>query len=109
MTTITSYHAHIYFDAQSVEQARSLCNAASDALPVKMGHVHEKNVGPHPMWSCQLSFAAEAFGEVFPWLVLNRGELIVFTHPETGNHLEDHRDRAIWMGACLPLDLSIFG
>jgi len=31
-----------------------------------------------------------------------------FTHPETGEHLPDHRDRAIWMGEMLDLDLSIF-
>jgi aromatic ring-cleaving dioxygenase len=109
MPTISGYHAHVYFDADTVEQARALCEAARDALPVEMGRVHEKNVGPHPMWSCQLSFDADAFGQVFPWLTLNRNGLIIFTHPSTGQHLEDHRDRAIWMGACLALDLSIFG
>lgn len=108
MPLITAYHAHVYFDADTVQQARNLCEAARDALPVEMGRMHEKCVGPHPMWSCQLGFAAEAFGEVMPWLILNRGGLILFIHPDTGNHLEDHRDRAIWMGACLQLDLSIF-
>jgi hypothetical protein len=33
--------------------------------------------------------------------------LVVFIHPITGNDLVDHRDRAIWMGAVRPLDLSV--
>lgn len=108
MPTITGYHAHVYFGAATREQARTLCEAARQALPLEMGRMHEKCVGPHPMWSCQLGFGPEVFREVMEWLVLNRDGLIVFTHPDTGQHLEDHRDRAIWMGACLELDLSIF-
>ncbi len=108
MVTITSYHAHVYFDADSFDKARTLCENARDTLPVEMGHMHRSFVGPHPMWSCQLSFDAEAFDVVFPWLILNRDGLIIFTHPTTGQHLEDHRDRAIWMGGYLQLDLSIF-
>ena len=109
MTLITSYHAHVYLDAETLGQARALCEAARDRLPVEMGRMHEKNVGPHPMWSCQLSFDADALGKVMGWLILNRDGLIVLIHPNTGQHLEDHRDRAVWMGACLALDLSIFG
>jgi DOPA 4,5-dioxygenase len=109
MPEIKGYHAHIYFDATSVGQARALAEAASAHLPVEKGRVHEKSVGPHPMWSCQLAFAPGDLQQVLEWLMLNRDGLIVFTHPDTGEHLPDHRDRAIWMGAYLPLDLSIFG
>lgn len=109
MPVITGYHAHIYFDAPCVEQARALVRAASAQLPVEPGRVHEKCVGPHPMWSCQLAFAPGDLQQVLEWLMLNRDGLIVFIHPDTGEHLPDHRDRAIWMGGYLPLDLSIFG
>lgn len=109
MPSINGYHAHIYFDADTVDQARTLCNSAAAQLPVEMGWVHEKCVGPHPMWSCQLGFAPDALKQVVEWLVLNRDGLIVFMHPDTGEHLQDHRDRGIWMGGYLPLDLSIFG
>lgn len=108
MTTINGYHAHVYFDAETVECARAVCRAASDKFAVTMGRVHEKCVGPHPMWSCQLGFAPEVFDQVIPWLALNRDGLIVFVHPDTGEHLPDHRDRAIWMGGYLPLKLEIF-
>jgi aromatic ring-cleaving dioxygenase len=109
MPTITGYHAHVYFDADTVERARALCETARDTLPVQMGHMHERCVGPHPMWSCQLSLDADALGEVLEWLILNRGGLIILMHPETGEHLKDHRDRAIWMGGYLALDLTMFG
>jgi len=32
----------------------------------------------------------------------------VFVHPETGDDLTDHTRHAIWLGAMLPLELSIF-
>ena len=104
---IFGYHAHVYFDAHTLAQARALCEAAAARFPLKMGRVHERPVGPHPDWSCQLAFKAALFGEVIPWLALHRGGLVVFIHPITGQDLIDHRDRAMWMGAVRPLDLSV--
>ena len=106
-STIHGYHAHVYFGADSVAAARAVCEAAAQQFPLKMGRVHEKPVGPHPDWSCQLAFKAPLFADVIPWLALNRNGLVVFIHPITGNDLVDHRDRAIWMGAVRPLDLSV--
>lgn len=103
---IRGYHAHVYFDASTLAQARVLCETAAARFAVKMGRVHQKAVGPHPDWSCQLALRTELFGELIPWLMLNRGELVVFIHPITGNDLVDHRDRAMWMGAVRALDLS---
>ena len=108
MTTITSYHAHVYFDTATLDQARALCTAAAATFPVKMGWMHERPVGPHPMGSCQLSFQPEVFADIIPWLALNRDGLIIFTHPETGNHLENHRDHGIWMGGMPDLKLDMF-
>lgn len=109
INSIRGYHAHVYFDASSVEQARTLCETAAERFGVQMGHMHERNVGPHPRWSCQLGATPEQFSALLPWLALNRDGLIVFAHPETGHHLEDHRDHAIWLGTGLDLDLSLFG
>ena len=108
ISLINGYHAHIYFDQDTVDQARALCQAAGEAFGVGVGRLHERNVGPHPMWSCQLSASPAQFAVLLPWLSLNRDGLIVFSHPETGNHLTDHRDRGIWLGTGLDLDLSIF-
>ncbi len=108
MSEITGYHAHVYFDADTQDLAQQICEEAARLFPVQMGRMHARPVGPHPRWSCQLVFAADAFDQVIPWLMLNRQGLTIFTHAETGDHLADHRDHALWMGELLDLDLSIF-
>jgi len=108
MNEIAGWHAHVYFDASTIETARRVCSECSGKFNIEMGRVHEKPVGPHPDWSCQLLVTPDKFADVVSWLALNRQGLIVFAHPETGDALVDHRDRAIWMGAIRPLDLSIF-
>ena len=107
MSEIASYHAHVYFDKATLGHATELCRNAERLYSVKMGRVHEKPVGPHPMWSCQLAFDPETFGEIVPWLAVNRKGLIVFIHPETGDVVKDHTDHAIWMGEVKKLDLSV--
>ena len=72
-----------------------------------MGRVHEKPVGPHTEWSCQLAFKPSVFGQLIPWLAMHRGGLAIFVHPITDNQLVDHRDRAIWIGDVRPLDLRV--
>ena len=107
--TIKGYHAHVYYDADTREQAETVCKAAHQEFGVDLGRMHDRPVGPHPMASCQLGCTPQQFAELLPWLALNRDGLIVFAHPDTGRHLEDHRDHAIWLGVGLDLDLSIFG
>ena len=34
MTTITGYHAHVYYDAATREHARQLCEAAGRRFPI---------------------------------------------------------------------------
>jgi aromatic ring-cleaving dioxygenase len=104
-----AYHAHVYFDAATVAQARALCEEAGRQFKVAMGRVHEKNVGPHPRWSCQLAFAAAEFDQIIPWLDTHRGELDVFVHGLSGDDLKDHTEHAYWLGKAWDLDLSIFG
>lgn len=106
MSEVRGFHAHVYFDADTIGQASELCRKAEQLFSVKMGRIHEKPVGPHPMWSCQLAFGPETFGRIVPWLAVNRNGLIVFLHPETGDDVKDHTDHAIWMGDVLELDIS---
>ena len=108
MPEIADFHAHVYYTADTIAQARRLCEAARDQFDVEMGRMHERPVGPHPMWSCQLAFPPDRFAAVVPWLALNRNGLIVFIHPGTGDHLADHTRHAIWMGGMPDLNLSIF-
>ena len=107
MSEITGFHAHVYFTEETLERATRLCENAAQNFELRLGRVHKKPVGPHPMWSCQLAFAPSVFGAVVPWLALNRDGLIVFIHPETGDELADHTEHAIWMGEIKTLDLSV--
>ena len=105
---ITGWHAPVYFDAATKTAAQALCEAAAERFGVTAGRMHDNPVGPHPMGSCQLSISPAVFGEIIPWLALNRGELAVFAHAESGDHLADHTAHVVWLGESLPLDLSIF-
>ena len=109
MRDVNTLHAHVYFDANTIEQARKLCSDCRDCFGVIMGRVHERPVGPHPDWSCQLTINVGQLGEVLTWLARNRNGLVIFCHPDTGNGLKDHTDHAIWLGAIRPLNLAQFG
>jgi len=105
---ITDFHAHIYFDAEQLEQARDLGEDARARFGVPMGHLHIRPVGPHPRGSCQLTIPPDLFGEVAQWLVLNRRGLTIFAHASTGDDRCDHTEHVIWFGPSEPLNLSIF-
>jgi DOPA 4,5-dioxygenase len=107
-STIDSWHAHVYFDASTRDAAWALRGIieAQMAGRIEMGRFHEKPVGPHPMWSYQLAFAAAEFSHVVSWLALNHGALDVFVHPNTGDALRDHRDSALWLGRSHTLNLA---
>ncbi|MBE9029085.1 DOPA 4,5-dioxygenase family protein [filamentous cyanobacterium LEGE 11480] len=102
------YHAHVYFDQQTVERAADICRMAGEQFEVEVGRVHRKPVGPHPCWSCQLAFEAAEFDQLIPWLDAQRGSLNVLVHGLTGDDLADHTDHASWLGAAQALKLSIF-
>jgi aromatic ring-cleaving dioxygenase len=107
-TLITSYHAHIYYSAESKSKAQALSNSIEKIFDeAEFGRWHDRPVGPHPDWSHQISFGPELFDQIIPFLALNRNGLVIFTHPNTSDPLRDHRDGAIWMGDVRPLDLEI--
>lgn len=105
-TTIKGYHAHVYFDATSVEQARDLRERISEEFDHAVGRFHEKNVGPHPRWSFQIAFKTDAFGTLVPWLAVNRKGLTVLVHGLTGEDIYDHTELVIWLGDSAKLDLT---
>ena len=106
---IRDFHAHIYFDADEVEKARALGDEAHRRFAVPVGHYHTRPVGPHPRGSVQLTVPPGTFGEFAQWLALNRGDLTIFAHANTGDDLADHTAHVIWFGPSEKLDLSIFG
>jgi len=104
-----AYHAHVYFESETVEFATHLCEQAGNLFGVKVGQVLQKLVGPHPKWSCQIIFASKDFAEIIPWLDKKRNGLTVLVHAVSGDDLKDHTDYAYWLGDSVDLNLSMFG
>ena len=103
-----AYHAHIYFDEDTKALAKTLCNITAEKFGLRVGRFHEKLVGPHPRWSCQVIFGSKDFESYITWLDMNREELTIFVHALTGDDLKDHTDFAYWLGQEVKLNLSIF-
>lgn len=102
------YHAHVYFGPATVAQAQTLCEQAGELFGVAVGRVHEREIGPHPHWSCQLAFDRVQFERLIPWLEQHRNGLDVFVHGVTGDHLADHTTHASWLGEPSELKLDMF-
>ncbi len=106
--SIRDFHAHLYYDPEQVELAKRLAAAAQQRFGVPVGHFHLRPVGPHPRGSCQLTVPTEQFGDMAQWLAINRGDLTVFAHANTGDDLADHTQHVIWFGPSEQLNLSMF-
>lgn len=103
---IASYHAHIYYDAESRPRAERLRAWMAERFLARIGNWHDEPVGPHPQPMFQIAFTREVFAQLVPWLMLNRLGLTVLVHPNTDNERADHLIHALWMGQILPLDAS---
>jgi DOPA 4,5-dioxygenase len=109
MTTIDQiggYHAHVYYDQASKSAAGALRDKIDAAFTVDLGRWHDAPVGPHPCGSYQIAFAPELFASLVPWLALNRGDLTVFVHPNTGDAMADHTAHVMWLGESRALNLD---
>ena len=104
---VDGYHAHVHYDEASRADAAAVRETLDARFAVRLGRWRDEPVGPHPEPMYQVAFAADQFDRVVPWLMLNRRGLTVLVHPETGQDLEDHRDRALWMGRVLELKLDV--
>ena len=107
---IAHYHAHVYYDpATSRGRAERLRQRVAAEFPAaRLGRWHDELVGPHPQSMYQIAFPSEMLAQFMPWLMLNRDELTVLLHPETGDSFADHSAHAAWFGAVLPLRLDVF-
>jgi DOPA 4,5-dioxygenase len=103
---IDGYHAHVYYDPATRPAAERLRAAIEANFSMRMGRWHDKPVGPHPVSMYQVAFAVEELPRLVPWLMLNRGDLSVLIHPETGNDYDDHALFAMWLGTPIALKLD---
>jgi DOPA 4,5-dioxygenase len=105
---ISGYHAHVYYDADSKKTAARLRRRIGARFDTVLGSWHDEAVGPHPVSMYQVAFDTEVFADIVPWLALNREDLSILVHPETGDDLIDHSDFAIWLGDSIKLRLDRF-
>jgi aromatic ring-cleaving dioxygenase len=103
---IKAYHAHVYFDASTVDAARALRTLIEENFDIEMGRFHEKPVGPHPKWSYQVAFGPEHYGNLIPWLSVNRAGLTVFVHACSGEDIIDHTEYVQWLGPSEELNMD---
>ena len=106
------YHAHVYFDADTLSVAQRLHQElndmrASGTLPdlVLVGKMYETGVGPHPKPQFEIQFLASALPSIV--LLLNATGLTSLVHPLTDDDLADHTTLAEWIGEPLPLDTTV--
>ena len=104
--TITSYHAHVYYNEETRHRAGMIRKKIESGFTVKMGRWRDEPVGPHPQPMYQVAFESNLFGELVPWLMLHRNDLDILVHPNTGSSLNDHTTNAIWLGNKLALWLE---
>ena len=105
---IHDFHAHIYYDPEEVDRAKSLAAEAQQLFGLPVGPFHLRPVGPHPRGSVQMTVRPDQFGDVAKWLAVNRAGLTIFAHASTGDDRTDHTHNVIWFGPSETLDLSIF-
>jgi len=103
---IEEFHAHVYYELADRQRAATLRAAIEERWTVRMGRWWDRPIGPHPMPSYQVAFAPELFGEIVPWLALNRDGLDIFVHPNTGDDIPDHTSHVMFLGRSYELDLD---
>lgn len=106
-TEIKGFHAHVYYDPATRATASQVRDGLAERFEVELGRWHDRPVGPHPQSMYQIKFAPDQFGVLVPWLMLHRAGLDILVHPQTGEDVGDHTDRALWLGEKLALNIAV--
>ncbi|MCU0542621.1 MAG: 4,5-dioxygenase [Oscillatoriaceae cyanobacterium Prado104] len=104
---IAGFHAHVYFDTDTRDAAARVREGLGAQFEVQLGRWHDRPIGPHPKSMYQVAFLPNQFDRVVPWLMLHREGLDILVHPETGDAVADHTNRALWLGEKLKLNIEV--
>ena len=103
---IKSYHVHLYYDGYNKQHAANLRRELEKRFgnQLVIGRWRDKAPqGPHPVSHFQVDFPKKIFSTLVPFLALNRGDLNILLHPNTGDGYEDHTKNAMWIGPSVSL------
>jgi aromatic ring-cleaving dioxygenase len=103
---IYGYHAHVYYDSDTLPIAERLHTGLAARFPIEMGRFSGAEIGPHPVPQFQIIFGTAQFQSVVPWLMLNREGLDILIHPLTDDMVDDHTVYALWLGTPIKLKLD---
>ena len=106
LPAVHGYHAHVYYDSDTLPKAEKLRAALAATFPVELGRFSGEQVGPHPVPQFQVIFTNGVFQNVVPWLMLNRDGLDILVHPLTDDMVDDHTVYAMWLGMPIKLKLD---
>ena len=103
---IKGYHIHIYYDGRTKQWAGHLRREIARLWPnAEIGRWRDKAPqGPHPISHFQVAFTPDLFGEIVPWLAMNRKDLDMLVHPNSGDGYEDHVQNRMWIGNSMDLE-----
>ncbi|CAF1543224.1 unnamed protein product [Rotaria magnacalcarata] len=119
--TYYSYHIHVYFLQQNVNQTNEAnllrnrfldefnvdaCNDECETWCPKICHweFNQAPIGPHPIGSWGIYLPLEQFIEAVSFISIYHGNLTVLLHPNSGRPKIDHLLNAFWIKTLLPLD-----
>ncbi|TLD18323.1 hypothetical protein E2P81_ATG12118 [Venturia nashicola] len=105
------FDIHVYFlqtEPEQVQFATELWERIRREFPeLRIYKVWDRPVGPHPVAMFEVNvFTPAQFGAFVSWLVIHRGPLSALVHPNTGDEVRDHTQRATWLGQPYPLNWS---
>lgn len=104
---IRELHAHVYFDPSTRDRAESLRAKIAELFGLRIGRMYDRPIGPHTKGMFEVVLPTERFGDLVPWLMLNRDGLSVLVHPMTGDPIADHTVHALWLGEQLVIDVEV--
>ncbi|QDS71767.1 hypothetical protein FKW77_009196 [Venturia effusa] len=105
------FDIHVYFlqtDPEQVRFATELWERIRREFPeLRIYKVWDKPIGPHPLAMFEVNvFTPAQLGAFISWLVIHRGPLSALVHPNTGDDIRDHTQRATWLGEPYPLHVG---
>ncbi len=104
---IHGYHAHVYYDADTLPAAERLHQGLAAKFPIEMGQFSGAEIGPHPVPQFQIIFTV---AQVPGSRALADGQPRGARHPRctrmTDDMVDDHSVYALWLGSPVALKLD---